>query len=494
MTSTEPTRPHPGRSFDNPLHALSGKKRIALTVLAVLVIVVTVTLIHLIRISGYRLLYANLSADDAVHVTSWLNIHDIGFRTKNFGRDIYVAGDRVYQTRFDLSRELPAGTSGSLRPTPSSSALDEQELARTIASLDGVEYARVRISRGETAGFETSEPHASILIQSPPDSALSRDDLESITSLASQVIPDLHPEHVDIYDASGRNLFSGKREAEVSNVPSPLLLYQQSLERRLEQRAGETVDALIGSGRAMIRVTVTLDNSRSESTSEQFDPDRTAVKKELTEYAPGSRYTPAEQTDQIQFLPPVPTTASIDYELNRTVKKTVKPAGAIERISVSILLAGKPPEHQDDQVSSSATSEEELLALESAVSNVLSLRPERGDSVTIIPIPDRADKHDFIDSEPVRDIPYHLILPVFKMVMTIVGFGLLYLLIVRPLLDILSQKEVAAKETMHTLGPERSEDEEKPQTDEDPTAALKDEILRNPSATVHIIKNWLQET
>lgn len=498
-----------GDGMLNKIRQLSGKQIIALVILATTAVLVCLALFQYVTVSGYRLLYSDLSYQDSIAVSSWLSDRNISFRVKNNGRDIYIEDDQIHRARLSISREKQFAPSHSLKivsesglqsllADPSQHYLSavQNELEQTIAELDTIEYARVKIETGNTAyAFSGSDkPHASVFIEQAPGQVVSAGDLFTISNLVSLSVSGLNPDFVDIYDSLGRALSPDIYEQRNQQSPSSILSYQHMLENRLEQRASQVVDALIGPGLALIKVSVTLDNSQSEAIAEHYDPDNSTVKKEHTEFAPGSRYTVPDEPGPVQYIPPIPTTSSIDYEINKTVRTIITPAGSIERVAVSILVPGKRETSGDGSITMVPLTEEEIHSLEKAVSSVTSIQPDRGDTITVIPVLPHDSIIDLTRFEASHTILYNLVTPATKIVLLIIGFLFLYILIIKPIINILAAENDA--DTISVLHTESDHDNAMNQDDENEnlTLDLKNEILRNPAPTAHIIKNWLQDT
>lgn len=372
----------------------------------------------------------------------------------------------------------------------------QHNLAGIIAALDSVESARVIIASGSEQGTLAAPgiPSASIFINPAGGKSVTGADLKTITALVTQTIENLSPSSVHIYDQQGAELDSSLQNQFEQPLSAPLLQQQYSLENRLEKRIAETVNTLIGSGRALIQVSVLLNNSESENTTELYNPDSATVKSEHTEYAPGSRYSVPDPTAQVQYIPPIPTTSSVDYEINRTVNKTVKPAGAIERISVSILISGNPEDKVYEPVRSLSITPNELQSIKTAVASVISMQPDRGDTITVIPVPHHEFESTQHKDETTGYVPLELVMPILKILLMIAGFICVYLLIIKPILNILSAEPLSEQIPEPSEKVDHDDLIDDTQKEEDFTHVLKSETIRNPASTAHIIKNWLQET
>jgi len=490
--ATQPTD-KPGRR----LRRLNRRQILYVGLLVCAGLTLGVVMIHLVRISGYRPLYTDLSPPDSAYVASRLESFNIGFATRNSGKDIYVDADRVHDVRIALSRDrnfFPSGLLNIVNGVSPAKASGEGELAGTIAALEAIESARINIDNAAFPGDRPSggSPRISVYIKPAVGRVVTEDDLTAVTNLVARSVPGSKSGSLNIYNNNGYLLYSRGPDNVSQEIPALLLSYQQALENRLEQRAGELVNALIGAGRALIKVSVTLDNTQSEATAERFDHDQAAIKKEHTEYAPGSSYTVPE-TGAVDYIPPIPTISSLDYEIDKTITKTVKPAGSIERIGVSIMIAEPASAGSGGSIALPPVTEADIDTVKQTVASVLSMQPERGDAITVIPVP--ASGFSAVPEQPAYRQPVilRLIDPLVRILLLVSGMLLIYLLVVKPLLRVLTvepipDEPVVQEEPKSTSKPETEID------DEAFTVTLQDEIKKNPTQTVHIINSWLQET
>ncbi len=488
----------------------SLQKKIGLTILLVITIALLVLLIQLYRYADYRLLYGGLSGDDLEEISNWLQVRNIDYRTKN--NSLYIAADKLYRTRVELAKQklpydMASGndllSAGQLAVIGAISGADykiavQQELSRTIAAMDHVDSARVHLGTADAQTEADSTPGASVVVRLKSKKTLSSDQLGLITHLVSTSAAGLQPSQVRIFDASGFELSAGAINPGLAGSAAESLAFQLSVEKTLEQKAQELVDALLGRGQAIIRVTADIDYSRTESTTESFDPEEPVVRHESTEQQPLTAAPPTPLADtsadenQIPYLPPVTTSANVDYEINKTVSKTTMPVGRVELLTVSVLVSEKRTVAADGTVEYHPRSEPELAEIESLVAAALSIKRDRGDTIHLVTIP-AAQYHEDI-ATPGATSATELItyLPIFKIVLIGCGFILLYFLLVRPVITAVKREIDQDRQSVSAKEPLQESEPLPPQAD--PAAVMREEIIANPAAAAHIIKKWMQET
>jgi len=350
--------------FKELINRWSMKKKIGLVFIFTVCIVLIFLLIQQYRFSDYRLLDGGLSRNDMAVVSQWLQLRNISYQIKGENLDIYIPADQLYAARIELAEhKIPSGNEqgydlfapnqltfiDAVSETGYSIAA-QRELSRTISALNHIESAHVHLNLSDSnSGLETN-PSASVIIKMVPGRKLVSDQFQGITHLISAAVTGLPPSRIKIFDASGVLIKPDSPISNASVFSADSLSYQRTVEMNLELRAQEIIDAMIGKGQALVKVTAELDFSETETTSETFDPDEPVVKREYTEQQPnnsplssqsGLEYNADAGADEIPYYPPITTSSKIDYEINKTTRKTIKPVGTIEKLSASILLTQK---------------------------------------------------------------------------------------------------------------------------------------------------------
>lgn len=503
-------------------------RKIALGAVAFISIALFAVIIIQSQTAAHQLLYANLSETDAGSVVNWLKAQKIPYQLKNNGRNIWIPADKLYETRLDLAAsDLPTGGGVGFEIFDKQSfALTDfvqkvnytralqGELARTITSLAPVESTRVHLALPEKRLFENQQKlaTASIIVTLIAGRTLDKEQVQGIIHLVAGSVTGLSPEDVKVIDASGKVLSGSDKESSDQNVSLDMLAFQQEVEHRMESRALELLDKTLGEDRSMVRVTATLDFAKVEKTQEFFDGDDPVIRSEqLQEEASGtlsSGGVPGVEANlqgnaaaQGATGPTASKTSrTTNYEISKTVSKTVSPVGGITKLSVSILVADKTIPGQDQEpATSQPRSEEELNSLETMVASALGLVKERGDAINIVSMPFTETPKDIIIAETAPARILYDYLPFIKYGLIIVGTLFFYFFLLRPLIKTMKGEVTQHNKTVADLEREQATpapDVEEPLPELPPDEMilhLRKEIAKNQVPTAYIIKSWIQE-
>ena len=165
-------------------------------------------------------LYGELSPNSSAEIIQALEANGIEYSVDNRTGLISVPGDQVRQTRLKLASEgLPQGHSGGfdiLNQEPGmgvSTFLEkarfdralEQELTKSITSLDSVKAARVHLALPEQSAFvrKKNKPAASVLVSLYSGRQLSDSQLAGIVHLVAFSVPGLEAGQVSVVDNNG---------------------------------------------------------------------------------------------------------------------------------------------------------------------------------------------------------------------------------------------------------------------------------------------------
>lgn len=484
------------------------------------------------RTADYQLLYANLGENDAAPVVAWLKAEKIPYQLKNNGRNIWVPAKQLHETRLNLAANgLPTGGGVGFEVFDKQSfALTDYvqkvnytralqgELARTIASLDPVNSARVHLALPEKRLFKNQQKQAtaSVILSLATGKALDQKQVMGIIHLVSGSVSGLEPDNISIIDSNGVVLDSGQQEDTDKFVSVDMLSFQQEVERRLEMRAQALLDKTMGKDKAMVRVSAALDFSKVEKTEELFDSEEPVIRSEQVNQEQSG--TPSsgggipgvqsnlQGTSVAQGVDNSSTRSSrtTNYEISKTISKVVNPVGTIQKLSVSILVADKVvPATENNAATASPRTPEELKSIETMVSAALGLVQDRGDQINVISMPFSESPQDAVVAETMPGNMLYEYLPFAKIVLVGIGIFLLYFLLVRPVVKTMKGEVQQHFKTVEALEQERIASEralaiEQKVKDEvvldDPITIIRREVMEDPTPTAHIIKNWLQET
>ncbi|MFH2123578.1 MAG: flagellar basal-body MS-ring/collar protein FliF [Pseudomonadota bacterium] len=503
-------------------------RKIALGAVALISIALFAVIIIQSQTAAHQLLYANLGEADAGSVVNWLKGQKIPYQLKNDGKNIWIPADKLYETRLALAASgLPSGggigfeifdkqsfaLTDFVQKVNYTRAL-QGELSRTITSLAPVESTRVHLALPEKRLFENQQKAAtaSVIVTLMPGRTLDKDQVQGIIHLVAGSVTGMSPENVKVIDASGKVLNDKGKDNSDQGVSLDQLAFQQEVEHRMETRALELLDKTLGADNSMVRVTATLDFAKVEKTQELFDADDPVIRSEQMQQeesggkssggVPGVESNLQGNTATAAGSTPTAskTSRTTNYEISKTISKTVTPVGGITKLSVSILVADKSiPGKDKEPATSQPRTEEELKSLETMVSSALGLIKERGDSINIVSLPfTETPKDTTIVETPPANMLYQY-LPFIKYGLLALGALLTYFLLLRPLIKTMKGEVTQHNKTVADLEREQAtpppvEEEPLPEILPDEMILhLRKEIARNQVPTAYIIKNWIQE-
>ena len=511
-------------------------KKVALGAVALISVAVFAIIIIQARTAHYQLLYANLSPKDAGAVVTWLKSQRVDYQLKNNGRNIWIPADQLYETRLNLaSSGLPSGGGVGFEVFDKQSfALTDfvqkvnytralqGELARTITSLAPVENTRVHLAIPEKRLFKNQqkEATASIIVSLAKGKELSKEQVQGIIHLVSGAVEGLEADEVTVINSLGKVLEGTRQETLDQRFSADMIHFQQDMERRLEKRAQDLLDKTMGYGQGLVRVTANLDFSKIEKTEEIYDGEEPVIRSEqtLTESTgtagaggiPGVESNLQGPTGGQTGSGPSSSKSSrtTNFEISKTISKTVLPVGTIKSLSVSVLVADRvvPVEGKEGEVSTETRSEEELKSLETMIASALGLEKQRGDVISMTSLPFIEKPEDALLAESMPKNLLYEYLPLVKLGLLPLGALLFYLLLIRPIVktmksdvarhnDKVTELEQAAEELRkakeQALGEGLDLDDE--EIVPDSIITIRNEVMRNHVPTAYIIKNWINE-
>ena len=202
-------------------------------------------LIHWARSPDMRMLYQDLEPAEASRITEKISEKAIPYELRDGGTTIYAPRQHIYQLRLDLAKEgLPVGGQSGYKlfddekigvsPFVQNVNLKralQDELAKSIQMIDGVEHARVHIVNPEQKllASEEEQTTASVILRLRPGYRLSATNIAAITHLVSGSIKGLRAETVSIIDSEGR-LLSGEADSTLATGAGTVHDYKHRVE------------------------------------------------------------------------------------------------------------------------------------------------------------------------------------------------------------------------------------------------------------------------
>jgi flagellar M-ring protein FliF len=397
---------------------LSTPKRVALLVATLGSLALTLGLVFLGSREPYAYLFTELSTEDTALVVEKLKTQQVPYRLDASGTRVEVPESRVHELRLELaSAGLPRGGGVGFeifdRSQLGSTEFEQQvnlrralegELARSIATVRGVQSARVHLVMPERRLFVAGQERASasVVLKLRSPEAFGRSEIAGIVHLVSSAVPGLSRERVSVVSADGMTLHRPTLDGDKGAGSADLTEQGQLLSSQLENAAREQLERVVGPGNADVRVNVAINAATREKTQELYNKDTTALRSEhkVEEMTGTNRETvagvPGAQSNLPDANPPgdgagaTPVGAggvfrrsqTRNWEVDRVVEKTSTPPGEVERLSVAVLLDEKRVQKGAKAVVVPRT-KEEVAALEDIVRRAVGFNTDRGDSLSV---------------------------------------------------------------------------------------------------------------
>lgn len=256
------------------------------------------------------------------------------------------------------------------------------EIARTLQTIANVRRARVHVILPDGGLFKrnASKATAAVSVIPQPGTELTRTQVRGIQRLVAASVPEIDVDDVVVLDESGVSLTRPATDAG-SEASSVQLDLKRQADQYLEGKLLKLLQDLVPQGTASLSVDTVLEDRQVRVTS-----DEPVAAREVGAAGPKAGVLVKERQSQRGLVSGV-MQADLDgddtstkelereYVVGRRTEQTVIAPGSIKRLSVSATLHG---------VSSEVTRE----AVEQLIANAVGIDRSRGDSVTVLLLPD----------------------------------------------------------------------------------------------------------
>jgi flagellar M-ring protein FliF len=403
----------------------------------------------------YSLLYSNLAPEETAQITQALDGARIPYKLDGAGNAVSVPAEQLASARLKLAAQgLPEsgggvsaitkdpgfGVSQFMESARYQHAL-ETELARTIASLQHVQGARVHLAMARQSAFVTDRKPgtASVFLQLKAGRRLSDEQVQAIANLVASSIPELSAAQVTVVDQSGRLLSAPNSDSDTA-IRDKMFEFAHRLEESYANRIQELLTPLVGPGRVRAQVVAQVDMATTEQTREQYNPQGQVVRSESTSEEaakagggtaggvpgaltnqppqPGVALAPGQQPSVAQSGATAPGAAGAagaggtstevvgpdsksrqttrNYEIDRTMAYTRTPAGRVTRLSVAVLVDNVRNTAADGTVTEAPVPPEQIERLTALVKDAVGFDAARGDTVNVV-------NSSFLGQQPVPE-------------------------------------------------------------------------------------------
>ena len=400
----------------------SGRITVIVSVLGTAAIIGT--LVYFGSQPNYGVLFTDLKPADAQNIVEKLKTEGVPYTLTNGSTTVSVPQEKISELRLKMAGEgaISGGHVGfDLFDKTSFGATDfaqqvnyrraiEGELAKTLEGMDEVESARVHVTPKKESVFTEKEDSAkaSVVVRVRQNKELSAERSSAIVSLVASSIEGLEPTGVSVMDTSGRLLVAAgqNRPRGLGGDTGGGFQSQLEAKRKFEGESAARLIALIepvvGPNRVRADVAADIDFSQTEQSEEKFDPKSQVVRSQ--QVAQELRNNPAQQVNApvgarsnnpATAPTPVPptsavaaatadqrNTSTVNYEIDKTIKKTIGGGGRVNKLNVSVVV-----DHKSVEGVEVARTAEEVKQIQDLVSAAVGIDAARGDTVVVQTMP-----------------------------------------------------------------------------------------------------------
>jgi flagellar M-ring protein FliF len=466
---------------------IPGLKQVGLLAGVAAAIAAAIWLVLWSQGQNYTVLYGQLSERESGQVMDALTAAGIQYKLSPSGA-VSVPESKVQEARIRLAMQgLPQSDAMGIEMIQKESALGsssmmesaryqsvlETELARTIIKVQGVQSARVHLALPKPSVFlrDTRKATASVMLQLYPGRRLEPGQVAAIVHLVASSVPELVANDVTLVDQAGSLLNSPDENAEQA-ASTRQLEYTRKLEESYQRRIVDLLEPMIGVGRVRATVTADMDFTVTESTHENYDPAKTAVRSEQTsteqrkggdgpEGIPGALSNQPPGTSGAPTIPGAATPgnpaapgaaqsaanggpsssaqrSTRNFEVDRTLSYVKQPVGILKHLNVGVVLDDWQKVDADGKVTTTPMTDADIKRFSQLVSESIGLKEDRGDKLSVL---SQAFKGNApfgpVDGLPLWETPW-----ITQLAKQIVGIGLVLLvafLVLRPLMKSLTK-------------------------------------------------------
>ena len=410
----------------------------ALPIIVILMVVAAFGLASMsMKTPSYRPLTMMLPENDKQLAIETLKAGNFDPQLDNNTGQIMVPGDKYQEARMllaskglprteaqgmDTLKDMPAMTTSQFMEQVRYNNAMEQELAKTISQIAGIRNARVHLAAPKQSVFvrDRVPTKASVIITRAPGKQVSSANVQAIIALVASSVPYLAPENVSVVDNYGTLMNEMLGEAPLG-LTGAQLQQKQQMEDLYRTRLIQLLAPIVGEANVSAQVSLQLDFTQEEITTEDFDQgdkgpktrselyvedrnsfkDAIGVPGSLSNTPPNPPQNPASSETAVadpnkgvsEKGVQVVARSTKNYELDRAVRHTKTAMGNVQKLGVGVLInerpipAGTKVEKPADGSAAPTTipyTQEELDRLNQLVRGAVGFNDKRGDVVTVV--------------------------------------------------------------------------------------------------------------
>lgn len=456
--------------FQQFYKSLGPTKRMALVASFLIGLFAIASVMYMSSGSDYAVLLSNIPPDQVSTIIEKLNSKNIRYRLSDDSKTIKVPQEFLHAVQMELMSEIGSNRMGSI----GLELFDKQEfginsyaqkinyqralqgeLTRAINTLTAVKQSKVILAlpAKKTMMEDSAPPSASVVIELHSGKELSPDQVRGVRMLVANAVEGLDPDRVTILDERGKMI--SKQSDGSTGASSEIQELKSRVEKQLEDRIETILAKVVGHDKIVAKVNATINHKIVTAVEESVDPEKTAIRSQTSqeESLDGARTSPTgvpgsrsnipgaeDNNGQVGFKQDVrKELKTVNYEVPKTIKNIKEAAGAIEKISVAVLIDGVPTKTTKPDGTTETTwasrSPEEIAKYESLVKNAVGFVAGRGDSLKIESI--QFQPEDFTESTKFLTDMEKKKLVQSLLKWSLLGFALLlfFFMVVRPFMQ-----------------------------------------------------------
>lgn len=375
-------------------------QRALLVAIVLTFVIASGLLVHWARRPDMRMLYNELAPEEAGEITEKISEQGVAYELRNAGTSIYVPKEKVYQLRLDMAKEgLPTGGQSGYKifdnekigisPFVQSVNLKralQEELAKSIQMIDGINHARIHIVSSEQTLFtsEAGKTTASVILRLKPGYRLSSSNIAAITHLISGSVEGLTSGNVTVIDSQGR-LLSSESDQTMAGGAGTVQDYRERVEQNLEDKVEEMLTTVLGPGRAKVRIHAVVDMNSVSTVTEKLEPKGVVTNEEITTGSEtGAVGTPVAGEATASGSLKKDETIITEYQIGKTVTQEVTLPGEIISLSVAAVVDLSPPDSNEAGSGGQVANAMDPNDVEKLIENALGLDLAGKDSLKVV--------------------------------------------------------------------------------------------------------------
>jgi len=431
-----------------------------LALVAVMIMASIMTFVYFTNQEDYRVLFSNLTGVDAAAIVTKLKERKIPYQISPSGETISVPSAQVSELRLELAAAgLPQGGGIGFEIFDNkvfgATEFEQQmnyrralqgELSRTINSLDEIQQSRVHIVLPKESLFieQQKKPTASVTLKLKTGRKLKESQIDGIGHLVASSVEGLSADEVMIVDSQGNILSKKQGDSKSARLSSSQNEHQRNIEKEMANQIQTMLESVVGKGKAVVRVNAELDFRLMERTEETFDPESPVIRSSQKQVDKAIGPAPPSKIGAVAGAGKTESSGSgsekekteetVNYEINKTISKTVMPTGEIKKISIAVLVDGIYPKNDKGAATYQERPKKELDSFEDLVRKSAGFNAQRGDQVVISSMPfNRPETEEGMAAPPSWQEKIAPAIPMIKYAALIIGLLFTFLFIIRPL-------------------------------------------------------------